>query len=295
MKSFISKVYKIFSGFMQRLYEDHVAVYAGHAAFFLIISGFPLIMLILSLIKYTPVSQADLLRAATNILPSSMDPMAESIINEMYKYTSGTIISVTAILTLWAASRGVMSIVLGIDNVYKIRKRPNMLLVRIISTLYTLLFVVGIVLSMVLMGFGNQLIGAFEKYAPILYDLAEWIISLRIIYIPVILAFIFVILYKIIGNKEYSVGIHLPGAIFAAFGWMASGWFYSLYIDNFAGRTYTYGSLTTVVLLMLWMYSCTYMLFIGAEINVYFKNYVLYIRRKAKKKVKQNIEKHLHN
>lgn len=278
MKSFIYKVYKIIRGFTKRLEEDHVNAYAAQSSFFIIISAFPLAMLIFNLIKYTPVTKEFLLKAASNVLPNTLEPIAQSLITEMYENTNGTLLSISAILTAWSASKGVMAIIRGLNNIFKIDEKRGYFKLRFVSSIYTVLFVVGIVLSLVMVVFGNSLLKLCKSHIPLLYDVAEWIIGMRVLYVPVILMILFVGLYKLINNKKYSPASHIPGALFSAVGWMGFSYFYSLYIDNFAGKSYAYGSLTTIVLLMLWIYICMYILFIGAEINVYFRRYMLFIR-----------------
>lgn len=285
MVKFIKKVYKVIYDFTDRLNEDHVYAYATQSAFFIVISAFPLLLLVFSLIRYTPVTEEFLLSAASNIMPETLKPLAESLIREIYEKTSGTVISFTAIFMVWSASKGVLSIIRGLNNVFRIKENRNYFVLRLISSLYTVLFVVGIVLSLVMMVFGNTLLDAFRKHMPILYDVVEWLIGMRILYIPIILTLLFIGLYKLIDDKKYTFMNHLPGALFSAVGWMGFSFFYSLYVDNFAGKSYAYGSLTTIVLLMLWIYICMYILFIGAEINVYFGKTVHYYRKKVKHKI----------
>lgn len=285
MVKFIKKVYKVIYDFTNRLNEDHVYAYATQSAFFIVISAFPLLLLVFSLIRFTPVTEEFLLSAASNVMPSTLKPLAESLIREIYEKTSGTVISFTAIFMVWSASKGVLSIIRGLNNVFGIKENRNYFILRLIASLYTILFVVGIVLSLAMMVFGNTLLEAFSKHMPILYDVVEWLIGMRILYIPVILTLLFIGLYKLIDDKKYTFMNHLPGALFSAVGWMGFSFFYSLYIDNFAGKSYAYGSLTTIVLLMLWIYICMYILFIGAEINVYFGKSVRYYRRKVKHKI----------
>ena len=278
MKSVIRKIYRIIRDFTKRLEADHVNAYAAQSSFFIIISAFPLAILIFNVIRFTPVTKEFLLKASENTLPNTLEPIAESIITEMFENTNGTLISITAVLTIWSASKGVMAIIRGLNNVFKIDEKRGYFKLRLVSSVYTVLFVVGLVLSLVMVVFGNALLKLCERHIPILYDVAEWIISMRIIYVPVILTFLFVGLYKLINNKRYSFFSHLPGAVFSAIGWMGFSYFYSLYIDNFAGKSYAYGSLTVMVLLMLWIYICMYILFIGAEITVYFRKYMILLR-----------------
>jgi membrane protein len=291
MKAFIKKVYKIIYDFTNRLNEDHVYAYATQSAFFIVISAFPLALLVFSLIRFTPVTEDFLLSASSNVMPETLKPLAESLIREIYEKTSGTVISITALFTVWSASKGVLSIIRGLNNVFGIKEKRNYFVLRLISSLYTVLFVVGIVLSLVMIVFGNTLLGTIQKHIPILYDVVEWIIGMRILYVPIILTLLFVGLYKLVDDKKYTFINHLPGALFSALGWVGFSFFYSIYIDNFAGKSYAYGSLTTIVLLMLWIYICTYILFIGAEINVYFGKSVRYYKRKIQDKIKKDLQK----
>lgn len=278
MKSFIKKAYKMIKGFMVRLNDDHVNAYAAQSAFFIIVSAFPLLMFMFNIIKYTPVTKEFLLKTADNVLPRALEPIGQSLIVEMFENTSGTVISITAILTVWSASKGIMAIIRGLNNIFKIKENRSYIRLRLVSSIYTVVFILGLVLSLVMLVFGNSLLKLFENHMPILYDVAEWIISMRVLYVPIILTILFVGLYKLINNRKYSFMAHLPGALFSAVGWMGFSYFYSLYIDNFANKSYAYGSLTTLVLLMLWIYICMYILFIGAEINVYFRKTLIYIR-----------------
>lgn len=292
MKAFIRKAYRIIVGFSEKLDSDHIGAYSAQAAFYIIISAFPSAMLLLNLIKLTPVTEEFLTTALGKIVPETIFPLVKYIISEIYEKTSGTFISITVIVTLWSASTGIMSIVKGLDNIYDTNKRKNYIILRLASGLYTIIFIVGMVLSLTMLVFGNSLLKFFKKQIPLLYDLVEWIISVRLLYVPIILTILFVALYQLISNKDYNALSHIPGAVFSAFGWVVFSFFYSIYIDNFSGRSYTYGSLTTIVLLMLWIYFCMYILFIGAEINVYFAKYIkkmrkrLEIHRQEKKEVR---------
>ena len=91
--------------------------------------------------------------------------------------------------------------------------------------------------------------------------------SLRTVIGFAILIIFFLILFLAIPNRKSSILDELPGAIIAAAGWMIFSYLYSFYIDNIGSFSNMYGSLTTIVFLMLWLYFCMYILFFGAEIN----------------------------
>jgi membrane protein len=90
----------------------------------------------------------------------------------------------------------------------------------------------------------------------------------------IILLVFFLIIYVVIPNRKTKVMNELPGAMVCAGGWMGFSYAFSYYIDH-SNYSSMYGSLTTIVLFMLWMYFCMYILFIGAEINLMFENKAL--------------------
>ena len=270
---YITKIYISIRDFSRQLTLDHVNAYAAQSSFFVIIAIFPLLMLLLSLIRYTPITEQDLINTTLAITPNTLDPLIEQIISEMYNQSNFAILSITAITAVWSASKGILAIIRGLNSVFGIDEKRNYITLRVIASFYTIILVLLIVLSLGVMVFGNSILRLFEKNLPLLYEIAEFILSLRIVYIPVIFTIAFVYVYKIVQNKQYSFFDHLPGALFTALGWIIFSYGYSIYIDYFQSSTYIYGSLTTVVLLMLWVYICMYILFMGAEINIFFKEH----------------------
>lgn len=270
----ISKAYKCIREFSRQTAYDHVGAYAAQSSFFFIIAIFPLFMLLLNLIKYTPVTEHDLAQTAIAIVPDTLDPLIARIIQEMYAQSNFAIISLTAIAALWSSSRVILSLIRGLNSIFGIEEKRGYFHLRIVASFYTIIFLIVIILSLGMMVFGNSLLRFFHNNIPPLYELADFIIGLRSIYIPIILTVAFMYLYRIIPNQHYRFFDHLPGALFSSLGWIIFSYVYSYYIDNYAGSRLIYGSLTTVVFLMLWIYICIYILFIGAEINIQYKEHI---------------------
>ena len=225
-------------------------------------------MFLLTLIQYLPVTESELLALIRSVLPSGINTYIASIVHDIYFQPAKTIISITAITTLWSASRGFLAVVKGLNTVYGINETRNYIRLRITSAIYTLAFAVIIVVSLGLLVFGNRLYLIISTQFPLINDLAVAIIGLRTIFSLALYTGLFLLLYIVIPNRKTKFLNELPGAMIAATGWMLYSYLYSIYIDNFARYSAMYGSLTAIVLLMLWLYFCMYILFIGAEINV---------------------------
>jgi membrane protein len=269
----IRSTYKLIGLLSRKIRDDFISAFSAQAAFFTIISFFPFVMLLLSIVPYFNIGESDMLEFFTEIFPTAVSSMIVSIIIDINDIaTSTTLISVTAITTLWSAGKGFLAIMKGLNSVYEIKETRNGIYLRIMSTIYTLIFAIMLIATMVLFVFGNQLYLWIEQKFAVLKDMALVIISLRTIVGLVTLLVFFLIIYVVIPNRKTKIMNELPGAMVCSAGWMGFSYAFSYYIDNFANYSSMYGSLTAVVLFMLWMYFCMYILFIGAEVNLIFEN-----------------------
>jgi membrane protein len=129
-----------------------------------------------------------------------------------------------------------------------------------------------LIVLLVIFVFGNQLYLWITAKVPVLADFALIIISIRTIVGLCILILFFLLLYTVIPNRKTRLIRELPGSILCASGWMIFSYLFSFYIDNMSNLSYTYGSLTAIVLCMLWLYACMYMMYVGAELNSVLSN-----------------------
>ena len=266
--SLIKGTYKLIRLFGKKMQDDHIPAYSAQAAFFIIISFFPFIMLIISIIKYLPITESSMLLFFSRLFPSGVSSMVVSIVNNIYITDSSmTLISITAVSTLWSAGKGFLSIMTGLNKVFSIKETRGYLYLRVTSAFYTLIFAIMVIATMILFVFGNLLYIWIEKKVPILADMALLIISVRTIIGLITLVIFFVLIYLFIPNRKAKVMEEIPGALICAAGWMGFSYAFSYYIDNFSNFSATYGSLTVIVLFMLWMYFLMYILFIGAQFN----------------------------
>lgn len=257
--------------FLFRVKENNVSAFSAQAAFFIIISFFPFVMFLLTLLQYLPFKESDMQMFVNQIMPDGISSFIFIIISEIYDKSSGTLISITAVTALWSASKGCLAMVRGLNSVYGIRETRNYFKLRIMSTFYTLIFAVILIFTMGLLLFGNTLSVWIGQRIPLLVDIALIIISIRTTVMLCLLALFFAIMYTFIPNRKSSILAELPGAIFTAAGWTGFSYLYSYYIEHIKDFSYMYGSLTAVVLFMLWLYACMYILFIGAISNTILK------------------------
>ncbi|MFW5672530.1 MAG: YihY/virulence factor BrkB family protein [Acetivibrio ethanolgignens] len=256
--------------FLKQLKEHAVSAYAAQAAFFIILSFFPFIMFLMTLIRYLPVTEDMLISLTNQALPSHIGDYIVSLLNEIYGQSSAAIISITIITAIWSASKGIMAVIRGFNSIYGIYETRNYLYLRLISSFYTVIFAISIVGSLILLVFGNRLMLTLTRLLSQFNIKPPVIISFRVLIALIVLFFFFLAMYIFVPNRKSTVSQEAPGALLTTISWAVFSSVYSYYIDNFANFD-TYGSLTTIVFLMLWLYFCMYILFIGSEVNVFIQ------------------------
>lgn len=264
---YIKAIYKAFSLFGKKITHDAVAAFSAQTAFFIIISAFPFLVLIVSVLEKIPFISADMMYTVLDIFPRTVMEYMENIIKEICSGNSVAIISISAAVLLWSASKGVTSIMRGLNFIYKIDEKRNFLEIRLVSVGYTICFVVYIVLTLVFIFGGGMLSSLLKSRLPenmfftVIYRIVSFLGKLML------LTVLFGLIYLTVPKRKATIKSQLPGAALSALGWLGYSWFYSFYTDHLAGNSYVYGSLTSIILIMLWLYVCMYIFFIGGEVN----------------------------
>ena len=218
-----------------RCVKDEITVYASQASFFIVTAFFPFIMLLLTLIQCLPnVGKSDLLFVMVRIMPQMLHSLIVSIVDDLYIKSPGTILSVTALTALWSASKGMLGIERGLNRIYGDFKHRNYVLQRLFCSIYTLIFMLVCVMSLVLLIFGKNIERLLFRYLPILAPAARLVISLRILFALAVFLFTFVGLYTIVPAKKQKPRQQLPGAVFTAVGWLIFSYAFSIYFTDFS-------------------------------------------------------------
>ena len=255
--------------FGKHMSKKNISAFAASTAFFLFLSLIPALMLLCAILPYTPVTKANLMYLAREITPDAMDALLVSIISDVYDKSVG-IISVTVAATLWSAGKGVLALMRGLNAINDVEENRNYLLLRIVASLYLILMIFAVLLSLLIMVFGNSLIRLIEGFVPQTSYLFDILIHFRTPLVWAVLTVIIALMYAYVPGTRQGFKIQLPGAVFAAVAWSIMTWAFSLYVDEFNGLT-MYGNLTTIIILMLWLYAAMYIILAGAFINRYFK------------------------
>lgn len=274
VKETIKKVNKV----TEIVGSHHTGAYAAQAAYFFVLSMIPIILLLLTAVQFTPATYANVIDAVEQAFPTSVQGFIRSIVTQVYFSQSAKIIPITILVALWSAGRGVLSVTAGLNCIYGNTETRNYVYLRLRASLYTVIFILAIVLSLVLSVFGNSISAMIYKHAPFWSTLMQYIIKIRTVMTLAVLTVFWDLVYKYLPNRratqKTTLRKQLPGAVFTACGWLLISFIFSIYLDIFEGFSDMYGSMTTIVLIMLWLYLCMYVILLGGEVNALLEKYL---------------------
>lgn len=265
----IQKTYVILRDFSRQMGKQNISAFAASTAFFLFLSMVPMLMTISTILPYTPLTEENLVHAVTEITPDKIDPLIEGMIADVYGNSRG-ILSIALITTLWSAGKGVLALMRGLNAINGVVEQRNYFVVRLVSSFYTVVLLLGIVISLLIMVFGNQLLDFIIYSIPQIQVVISFLMNFRFIFVWLILTILFSTVYAYVPNGKLSFKEQLPGASFSAIAWSVFSWGFSFYIGGTQAYS-IYGSLSIIIVIMIWMYMCMYIIMIGAYLNRYFR------------------------
>ncbi len=262
------QLFNILLDFSAKMKKQNISTFAASTAFFFFLSIVPMLIMVCTIIPYTPLTEENLVEAVTDLTPDQVDGLAESLISDIYKNSAG-VLSIALIATLWSASKGVMALMRGLNAINGVEENRNYFVVRVIASFYTIVMLIVMVLSLFLMVFGDQLVNLMLHRIPQLKQLVSFIMNFRFIFVWAVLSVLFAAVYAYVPDKKLAFREQIPGAVFSAVVWSVFSWAFSYYVTY--GNSYgIYGSLSIIIIVLLWMYFCMYIIMIGAYLNRYF-------------------------
>ena len=251
----------------QEIRDLRIPLHSANTGFFLILSLFPALVLLLSILRYTPLDIHSLLTFLEGIIPEALLPEAELLIVSTYENTTGAVISLSAVIALWSASRGIYGLIIGLNAIYRVTEHRSFLQVRLLSVLYTFAFLVVLVLTLVLHVFGTGLLEWMDGSSIPFLRFLSGVVDLRFFLLVFLQTVLFTAIFMALPNRKNPLGDSLPGAFLASIGWLVFSHIFSLYVENFPTYSRIYGSVYAVALSMLWLYCCISIVFYGGILN----------------------------
>ena len=246
-----------------------IGLHAANACYFIVLAVFPALLLLLGLLRYTGLGVQYLTQLLEGFVPDALMPSMERLIISTYRNSSGTVVSLSALVALWSASRGIHGVLLGLNSIYDVEEDRGWFYTRSISVVYTFAFLLVLILTLVLSVFENTILQHIPVEDSPLWQLLNRAIDFRFLLLLLIQTMLFTGIFMVFPNRRNGFKESLPGAIMASLGWLVFSNLFSLYVEHFPNYANIYGSIYAVALSMLWLYCCISIVFYGGVLNHY--------------------------
>lgn len=252
--------------------DSALPAYAGQAAFYMMLSFFPFLMFFFSLLKLAPISETELAAWTFSILPDAL-PFSEYIhefIHGIYEHGAG-LFSATIISAVFLSSKAFLALKQGLNSVYGVTEHRNYFVLRFFAMIYSVVFALLLLVMLGLMVFGEWLNVLLFSQIPIIAEAMNVVLGFKGWIFFLVLMFFFELMYFFMPNQKQNFRRQLPGAVLAALGWVLFSWGFSIYVDHFSNYASFYGAMTAIALLMVWLYACMFLFFLGGLVNSFLE------------------------
>ena len=252
---------------MAKIKKDDVFALSSQLAYYLVLSFFPFMLFLMTLVGFSDLSSTEILEGLSVILPKTILELTQSTVKEVSDNQYTGLLGLSVLLMIWTASSAFKAIIKSVNKAYNFKENRSFIKISIISMLGILALALTIILALTMLVFGN-VIGEYIKNSNQLYKMILIIWNIfRYAFIFIIMIFIFASIYKLAPAKELKWKEVIPGSIFSTIGWILVSFGFSFYIDNFNNYSRFYGSLGAVFILMTWLFLISIIIILGVEIN----------------------------
>ncbi|WP_246943018.1 YihY/virulence factor BrkB family protein [Bacillus pinisoli] len=250
-----------------RFHQDELAGLSAELAYFFLLSLFPFMIFLVTLIGYLPLDQENIIEFLRQYAPGEALTLIERNIQGIIRSENGGLLSFGIIATIWSASNGLNAVIRAFNRAYDVKETRSFIIARMMSVILTIAMIVVIIIALLLPVFGKQIgvfifstLGLSDTFL-LIWNAARWVISFFVLLV------VFSCLYYFAPNKHLHWKEVFTGAFFATVGWIIVSTAFSYYVGSFGNYSATYGSLGGIIVLMIWFYLTGMIILIGGEIN----------------------------
>lgn len=273
-------LYNLLLFIYRELQKEALVTRANSMAFSFFLAIFPGIIVLFTLLPYTPLYHLiidvngtphtfeDVLRSnISEVMPGEAGDMLFSSIREIATMQRSGLLSFGFFLAIWFASNGMVSMMEGMKKNYSSFKKRNFLQSRI--TAFQLTFLVSMVLvgSVIFVILGDLILDFVFRYIKADFVTRMLIFSFRWVVVILLFYTTFSTIYRYGSSTRRPIPFFNPGAMLATLLSILVSWGFSFYVDNFGNYHTLYGSIGALIVLMIWIQTNCFILLIGFELN----------------------------
>ena len=276
-----------FRKIINQIKKPEMRILPGQLAFFLVMSLIPMIALIGTLAVSLSISTGTIAVSLTSMMPKEIS----SILNEMIKGNGLSFnMAIFFISAFLLASNGTHSMIITSNEIYRIESKD--FISRRIKAIFMIFLLVLVFFFLLLIPvFGDNVFDALKES----YETSKIVDITYVIYrvikyplIALILLFNIKLIYVIAPDEQIPSHSTTSGAIFTTIGWIIATEIYAFYVGTFASYGIFYGSISNVLILLMWIYILSYIFVLGMGINAgTYKEETIEMQRLLEEEIKE--------
>jgi membrane protein len=258
---------KLILDLIRRFHKDDVLALGSQLAYHLVLSFFPFLIFLMTLIGHTSLNNTEILMALSSIMPSSTFDLISTTVSEVVTTRNSELMSFSLVFTIWAAASGFNAVIKGLNKAYGVHETRGFIRVRFISILCTLGMALIIVIMIFLLVLGRTLWNYVAFKLGFSFTFINFLGILRYCIFIATAIFIFTALYRYTPSKRLTWMEVLPGALFATLNLILVSLAFAFYVNNFSNYSVLYGSIGAIIILLTWLFLVAIIVILGGELN----------------------------
>ena len=254
-------------GVWRQYQNDQVAIEAAALAYYLLFSFFPLLIFISSLLGAAHLLQETVLSNLQGILPGEVLELVQGYLQQINQETTKNILMVSLFFSVYFPFRAMSRVIRVINQAYQVCKDRSILSKLILILVFGVFLAVLVFGSLFLTVMGRTILEFAAQYLPINATFIEVWAPLRFLLLALLTFLVVEFLYVAVPDCKVTLKEAVPGALFTVGLWLGFSAGFSFYVEHFASYSVLYGSVGTIVVLLVWLYAVAMILILGAEIN----------------------------
>lgn len=261
------KFSRFFKTVKTRMTEAEIGNSSAVIAYYLLLSIFPLIIAVGNILPYLRINPDTVLVYMAQAMPETVYHLLRGTVENLLINSNGGLLSISAVTTLWAASKSVNALQIAMNKIYGVKKRTNLIIVRLFSFIMVFFFLAAIVLVVAVFGLGQIILDYLQPIFNLPQSIAGLFGTLKWPATMIVLFVIMSSIYYFIPNAKIRFRSVLPGAIFTSIGWMILSQVFGLYARYFSKGITSYGVIGSFIVFMLWLNFAARLIIIGGIAN----------------------------
>lgn len=251
----------------KRMMQAEIGTSAVVVAYYLLLSLFPLLLTVGNILPLLNLNPQTVLPYIEELMPSEIFNQLEPAFVNLLTQSNTSVLSLSAIVTLWSASRSVNALQEAMNKAYGVEPRSNFLVTKVVSFFMMILIVVSVVGVVVVLGIGQQILDWLQTVFGFSLTIVDTFSALKWPVVVAGLIIVMCLIYRLLPNAKIRILSVLPGALFTSLGWIALSQVFSLYLNYFSPAMASYQIIGSFIILMIWLNLASTMIILGGIIN----------------------------